>query len=225
MSRRNFKELKQAHPNSDFWIIAGGASLNYVDPSFFEGKLTMGLNESFIKYQKCTYYAKKDGSGWQGRDVLDHIRNKGSVSKLIVSDYRGCAKEWGHNEFNVDFDYWFFEHPCGHGELDESVLPKSLAEGVFPNGIGMTGIAISLAAYLGARNIICCGNDAVLLDGKDYFDGYADSYQCPMSHRDTLNWGNGQNVTIANYYRKIGINVHALNPFINLRLEGHTYAV
>jgi len=224
--RINFKELKQSHPNSEIWIIGGGASMNYVHPSFFDGKIVIGINEAFTKYQHCTYFMRKDGRGWLGRDVIEHIKTVSPASKLIVSDYNGCAKEWGQNIFDTDLDYWYFDHPCGHGEMDESVLPRVISEGIFPNGIGSSGIAIAIAAYLGAKNIILCGNDAVKLDGKGYFKEYDNptgEYICPMSHEDVLNWQNGQNVIVANFFRKTGINIHGLNAFINLRLEEHTY--
>lgn len=230
MARLNVKDyFKDIHKDQDIWIIAAGASLNYVSPSFFEGKITIGLNQSFSKYKHCNYYMKKDGAEWQGRNVLKHIKEVSPESKLIMSDYVGCAKEWGHNDFSddsyVDFDYWYFDHPCGHGELDHSVLPRVLDEAIFPNGIAMTGIAIAMAAYMGAKSIIVCGNDTIFVDGKDYFNEYVDDYNCNLDHIGALNWGLPQTRAVANYFRSLGINVHSLNPFVDMRLEGHTFTM
>ena len=156
--RLNFKNyFKDIHKGGEIWIIGGGASMNYVSPSFFDGKLTMGLGEAFRKYKNCTYYLRKDGRSYQGHDIFDVIKYNPST-KLIFSDYVGCAVEWGKNEFDVDVDYYFFEHEPSHGELSGN---WNKIEGKFANGIGLTGIGVHLAAYMGVKNILICGNDTV----------------------------------------------------------------
>jgi hypothetical protein len=224
MARLNVRDyLKDIHKGQDIYVIASGASMDYVDPSFFEGKITIGLNQTFSKYKYCTYYLRKDGRGWMGFDVIDHINNVSPQSKLIVSDYVGCALEWGKNDFGDDigFDYYYFDHPTGHGELDTSVLPKILPEAIFPNGVSLTSIGIAMAAYMGAKNIIVCGNDTVLVDGKDYFKEYTQSYKKPQDHVPDLNWGSPQSEIVTKYLRELGINIVGFNPWINFRLEGH----
>lgn len=222
--RKNFIEWKDRYKdsNQDIWIIAGGASMNYVDPSFFDNKITMGVNETFTKYKHCTFYLRKDGNGWQGRNVLTHIQEVSPESKLIVSNHYGCAVEWPINEWDVDFDYWYFEHPASHGEMSEHILENM--EGQFANGIGICAIALHLCAFMGFKNIILAGNDNAFLEEKDYFDEYADSYDCPACHTGTIRWAREQVEFAAKYFRGTGINVHGLNPFINLPFEGHPYA-
>lgn len=216
--RRNVKEFKNIHKGQDMWIIAGGASLNYVRPSFFHNKITMCIGEAFRKYKHMTYYVRKDGREYQGFDIFEEILAHSPESKLIFSDYHGCAVEWGKNEFDVPVDYWYFEHEPSHGELSTN---WSHVDGKFANGIGHAGIAVHLCAFMGAKNIILCGNDTCFLDGKDYFDGYGE-YECRTSHIDTLNWGRPQTMEIVNHFRNQGINIHGLNPFVDLRLEGHS---
>jgi len=227
-NRINVKDsFKNIHEGKDIWIIGGGASLNYVNPSFFDNKITIGLNQAFTKFKYCTYYMKKDGAEWQGRNILEHIKEVSPESKLIMSDYVGCAKEWGHNDFsNIDWfnvDYYYFDHPCGHGEMDESVLPKVIEEGIFPNGISLTAIATAMAVFMGAKNIIICGNDECFLDGKDYFDEYVDKFECNLDHKSCLLWTGGQTTACVNYFRNLGYNIVGLNPFVNLLFEGHIY--
>lgn len=219
--RINFTELKDIHKGQDIWTISGGASLDYVKDSFFDNKITMCLGEAFRRFKNMTYYMRKDGREYQGHDIIDFIQKETPNSKLIVSDYVGCVQEWGKNDFDTNMDYYYFEHPFTHGELSTNWNSE---EGKFANGIGLTGIAIHLCAYMGAKNIIVCGNDTGFLDGKDYFDGYG-VYDCRMSHIDTLNWGRPQTLEIVRYFRSQGVNIHGLNPFVELRLEGHSFSL
>lgn len=222
--RINFKEMKDVYKdlNIDMWIIAPGPSMNYVKPEFFNNKITMGINETFTKFKNCVYYLRKDGRCWQGRDVIEHIKNVSPKSKLIVSDYQGCAYEWGHNDFDTDLDYYYFEHPASHGEITEGILDNM--EGQFCNGIGIVGIAIHLSVFMGFKNIIICGNDNVFFDDKDYFDNYCDTYECPTGHTATIRWAGGQAEEVARHFRSKGINIHGFNPWINFLLENHIYS-
>jgi len=42
--RRSLAELKNRHAGADIWLIAAGASMDFVDPDFFDGKITVGVN-------------------------------------------------------------------------------------------------------------------------------------------------------------------------------------
>lgn len=216
--RKNFTELKDVHKGQDIWIVCGGPSMNYVHPSFFEGKITMGVGEIFKVIRGLTYYMRKDGQEYQGHNIIEEIQKHMPESKLIVSDHYGCAEEWPINDFETDMDYYYFEHLPSHGELSEE---WNKHEGKFANGIGTAGIAVHLCAYMGAKNIIICGNDTVFVDHKDYIDGYG-AYDCGVVHSGTLNWGRPQTLEVVKYFRSQGINIHGLNPWVDLRLEGHT---
>ena len=45
-------EFKNKHKGEDIWLILAGSSLDYVDPSFFEGKLTICQNQIGEKEQR-----------------------------------------------------------------------------------------------------------------------------------------------------------------------------
>ena len=87
---------------------------------------------------------------------------------------------------------------------------------------------IHIAAYLGAKNIILCGHDCGTLDGNLYYDGYIE--------KDWISAGNWSGIN--EFMSKIELqsqkvrqflmdkydcNIHSLNPFLNLGLEGHKY--
>jgi hypothetical protein len=218
--RRNVTEFKDIHKGKDMWVICGGASMDYVQPSFFDGKITMAIGEAFRKYKNMTYYLRKDGRAYQGFDIFDDVIKNSPDSKIIFSDYHGCAYEWGKNEWTDEeapIDYWYFEHEPTHGELPAN---WNEIEGKFAACISNAAIATHLCAYMGAKNIIIGGNDTVFFDGKDYFKEYG-VYDCPTSHIHTLNWGYGQTLEVVKYFRAKGINIIGLNPFVDLRLEGH----
>ena len=42
-------ELKNIYQDKDIWIIAGGSSMNFIDPSFYDNKITIGLNHVYKK--------------------------------------------------------------------------------------------------------------------------------------------------------------------------------
>ena len=42
----NVIDFKAIHEGEDIWIIAAGPSMNYVDNSFFENKVTIGITGS-----------------------------------------------------------------------------------------------------------------------------------------------------------------------------------
>src|SRR5262245_34119981 len=52
--RRSITELKGRHTGADIWLVAAGASMNYVDPGFFDGKITVGVNAVHRRF-RCTY--------------------------------------------------------------------------------------------------------------------------------------------------------------------------
>ena len=49
---KSITELRNIHKGQDIWIIGAGSSMDYVDPSFFENKITIGVNQMF-QYFPC----------------------------------------------------------------------------------------------------------------------------------------------------------------------------
>ncbi len=86
--------------------------------------------------------------------------------------------------------------------------------------------AIHMAAYMGAKNIILCGHDCGMLDGKNNLNGYYEN----LSNR-TIEWYSSylkkiedQTVQVKKKMKEIyGCNVYSLNPFVSLNLEGHKF--
>jgi hypothetical protein len=231
---RSIQEFKGIHEGQDIWVIARGASLNYVNPAFFDGKITIGINDIDLWYG-ATYLMRKEFPP-RGDVVLSprDVLIKRNTSKLVLAEYRGCVEEWGKNigpipidlpnESRVDkelieeFDIWTYKTPFTHGELNMPDIEKGEE---LPSALSSTAMAMYLAYFMGAKNIILCGNDECKLDGKDYVDGQP-PYACGSDHTHILNWQASQSIVVRDFLRKKGINIYSLHPFINLRMEGHT---
>ena len=95
---RYVSSLKDVHIGSDIWVLGSGASMNYVEPSFFENKITIGLNTVGVRY-KTNYTMLKD----LVRNGAKEVRN--CKSPPFNSDYV-IASEWDKgglgNRLNTD---------------------------------------------------------------------------------------------------------------------------
>ena len=69
---RYIDSLKDVHKNQDIWVIGAGSSMNYVDPSFFDNKITVGLNHvgvyvgdnEILHHMQGRLSCKQDYTGW-----------------------------------------------------------------------------------------------------------------------------------------------------------------
>ena len=42
-------ELKDKHKGEDIYVIASGKSIDFIDDSFFDGKILIGVNQAYKK--------------------------------------------------------------------------------------------------------------------------------------------------------------------------------
>jgi hypothetical protein len=219
MNQKNIKQIKNKHKGSDIWVLAAGPTLNYIDKSFFKNKITVGVNR-VCKFFECDYVVAKDGRGF--KEILENIDNN---AELILSKHESGNLHQNLN--NVDIEHYVFDHPskpgespnisCIHKESDEIVVSYSTITS-----------AIHVAAYLGADNIIIVGHDCGTIDGNSTILGYYDDIR-PIQATDAgyvkwLSQIEGHTAIVCKQITKqFGCNIHSLNPFINLNLEGHKY--
>ena len=230
---KNVNELKNKYADKDIWVILAGSSMDYVSKDFFENKIVIGQNDVY-KHYPCDYVLMKD--------CLEEPRFPRSIKKLDSLDiplifceyYKGY-----HSKENCPWDplggkknivshknaYVFnhnprknsYEEELNNLKDDEIIVSKSTCTSL-----------IHLAAYMGAKNIMVCGHDCGTLDGNLYYDGYMEA-----DWKSSENWGGikqwmsnlqEESQLLRNYlYEKYGCNIHSLNPFLNLGLEGHKY--
>jgi len=218
---KSITELKNTHKGEDIWIIGAGSSMDYVDPSFFENKITIGVNQMF-QYFPCEYVV--------GRDLAVRVRWDETVKELS-------------NRKDIKFLYSRLHQ--GHGEENPIIPSDNFYE--FESGINddikglecigtdkMVAIrttlntCINIAGYMGAKNIMICGKDEGKINGNLYYKGYVKD-----KWPDAGNWNGIEHwlyltekntIMVRDRVKEVyDCNIHSLNPFINFKLEGNEY--
>lgn len=212
---KSIKQFKNIHKDQDIWVIAAGASMNFVEPSFFDNKITVGINR-VNNFFKCDYVISKDSRGF---DLIN--RNK---STLIISKHKH-GNNW--MEENILDGAYYFEHPDKPGELPQIQEIKNNSDKIIVSHSTITS-GIHFSAYLGAKNIILCGHDCGKIDGNSNINSY---YQDIKPDQGSIQGYNNflkiiESHTIAVKKKLIEVyncNIYSLNPFINFNLENHSY--
>lgn len=218
---KSITELKNIHKGEDIWIIGAGSSMDYVDKSFFDNKICIGVNQMF-QYFPCEYVV--------GRDLQVRVRWDETVKELS-------------NRKDIKFLYSRYHQ--GHGGENPIIPSDNFYE--FESGINddikglecigtdkMVAIrttlntCINIAGYMGAKNIMICGKDEGKINGNLYYKGYVKD-----KWPDAGNWSGIEHwlyltekntMMVRDRVREVyDCNIHSLNPFINFKLEGNEY--
>jgi len=219
--------LKDRHHGEDIYIVAAGASAEFIDPAFFSGKCVIGVNRVFVKFP-CTYVIAKE---FAGSEYDREQQESGSIPVTAQWDSGNIRQGKGRQNTQVFRrpDHYFFGHLENTREIvDLSVINESSDKLVV--SYSTITSAMHLAAYMGARNIILVGHDCGLLNGKATFDGYyRDMTVSPWKSADDykawLDQIEAQSVVVRDKLRStFGCNIVSINPFLNFGLEGNKYS-
>lgn len=224
---RSIEELRDREKGKDIYVIAAGASCNFVDPEFFDNKVVVAVNRTFKRY-KADYIIYKEHPGISDEKLMLQTDAVPVVAKWHASGIAQGLRRL-NRDFFVDPRYRFFDHLENEREkVDLSVVhPESDKLVVSYSTITS---ALHLAAHLGARNIIIVGHDCGTLDGQSAFNGYYDTYLAsPWSsdeeYESWLSQIEGQTLAVKERIGETyGARIVSLNPFINFGLEGHVYS-
>lgn len=211
-NRKSITELKNCHIGADIWVIAAAASMNYVQPDFFKNKITIGVNDVFLKFP-CTYLVRKEAAGATEA-------NKSGIP-LIISEY-DCGNR--NTSINYAKDAWYFDHVNnGCTTMDLSVVGT---DKIVVSYSTITS-AIHIAAYMGAANIMICGHDGGMLDGQMTYKGYySENPTYSTWYRGWVQQIMQQSVDLRNRLIEVyGCQIYSLNPFIGFGLEGHKFEI
>lgn len=208
--RKMVAELKNKHEGEDIWILASGPSMNFISPNFFLDKITIGVNEMYLSFP-LTYVVWKESRNPDPNEWGSEI--------IITSDHNCGNLELAKTEMKVD--HYVFEHnQNGNTEIDFSVIGT---DKIVVSYSTITS-AMHIGAYMGAANLILCGHDCGLLDGKMNLDGYPTSLQGDLKYRKWIREIEPQTTALREELLiAYDCHTYSLNPFVNLGLEGHDY--
>jgi hypothetical protein len=220
---KEISKLKNKHSGEDIWIILGGSSMDYVSSSFFENKIVLGINQVY-KHYPCDYILMKD--------CMETPRFPRSIRKLdslgipliFCEYYKGHrSKELNRPEHS---DSYMFKHNPRRKSLTEEL--QTLGEDELIVSRSSVTSLLHLAAYMGASNIMLCGHDCGTLDNNLYYTGYTEKDWVSAENWSGIGkWVSQLEVESqlvrAFLMKRYGVNIHSLNPFLNLSLEGHQY--
>lgn len=222
---KSIQDLKNIHLNEDIWIIAAGSSMNFINPSFFENKITIGQNQVYRKF-KCDYVVMKDLH--EAPRFTESVKELISLNiPLIYSKYHAGHYNSGVNKLAYDNSY-VFEHNDNAAGLQSAVDVIHIDTTKIAVHRSTMTSAMHIAAYMGAKNIIICGNDSGKIDGKLYYDDYGESNWISGPNNNNINtWILGVENSIKIIRDRISeiynCNIYSLNPFLNFNLDGHEF--
>lgn len=211
MARVTIEELAGQHFGQDVWVVAAGPSAGFVEPGFFDNKITIGVNRVWTRF-KTDYLVVKEAN------VLQQAIDAGS--KVVASKHHCGSLDYQINKARGDF--YYFDHQ--HNELEDVDLEIIGTDKLVVSFSTITS-AIHLAAYMGAANIIIVGHDCGSIDGKLNFDGYPINLMQDLEfYKDFLSRIERQTLMVRDRLVEVyGCRIHSLNPWINFNLEDHSY--
>lgn len=204
--------FRDAHKGETLWVLASGASLDYIDRAFWDDKVCVcvnkvGLTLGLIDFYTVTHYwldAIIVGEQYRDQPIIVPVDNLVTTGPEVAPYEPTDANVY---KFKTGPQRYAAFDPAAHWPQD----PDTLVVG--PTSLHMT---MHFAAYLGAATIILVGADCGQLGGHSNFTGYTVGDNPMDVWQRTL-------PGVADELRKRGTAVHSLNPFVNFALEGTSF--
>jgi hypothetical protein len=215
---KSITELKDIFAGQDVYLLGSGASLNYIDPSFFEGKNTVCVNDV-----AKVYLPNADVTVTKYHDSAKEFAEKFPKMKVVCSAGNQGGVGAGALPEGYDNLYQFMHNPNRDGATDvRSAITKE--DGWLLVSWSTITSAMHFCAYAGAKNIIIVGLDSGSIDDKQWVDGYYTEEEQTDKRKELNLQFEQQSIIAKEVIRDVyGCNIHSLNPFINYNLEGHKY--
>lgn len=220
---KSIKELKDKHVGEDIWVILAGSSMDYINPDFFKGKVTLGQNQVY-RHFPTTYVVMKD--------CMEQPRFPRSIQELeqlkipliFSRHYKGYRAKTENTPLHSNS--YVFDHNPRQASLEKELL--LLKEDDIVTSRSSTTSLLHIAAYMGASNIILAGHDCGTLDDKLYYSGYVEEdWTSSGNWSGIVDWMEKlekETVLVREYLTRLyKCNIYSLNPFLNFGLEDHVY--
>lgn len=207
---KSFDELRLNWHGETAWVVGSGSTLGYVKPRFFHGKRVISVNHSaqvhgFTPSFVFSHYHSII------RDALMPLSLGVTMRHDTITGY-----EWVEPPINVVLFDTPYRSPAGP-DWDPFARP----DGDLLYGSTSLHGAMHLACHLGAASVILVGADCGWVDGHDRIPGYPHGENPPES---VLGIFERHNRRMKQWLQeRYDVDIHSLNPFINLNLEGHDF--
>ena len=206
-------DFADIHKGETVWVLGSGASLQRIAPRLLAGQTVVATNFAGTTaglewfYSVAHHHSDADRIARLRPDLLVLTP---AVEQLPPED-RSPERA---SEPNVVFVPTTDQHydrfdPQAHWPTDEDRLV------VGPTSLHM---AMHLAVYMGAADIVLVGADCGAFDHASRIADYPD----PDGHLHYGLWTRSLEA-MAGRIRSLGTGVHSLNPWVTPRLEGHRY--
>jgi hypothetical protein len=203
--------LRNRHQGETVWVLGSGPSLNFIDPSFFDGKTVVSTNlvaqQLGIRAQYAFAHHHEDAHKLLGSaDFVVTLTHDTDLPRLT----------WQF-ELHPSLVFIRQDYVDPVGEYWDVFGQHRPAEDTLVYGSSSLHGSMHLAAWVGAAHIVLVGADCGAIDGAHRLHGYPQGDQ-PWAiynrhHKAMKDW------LVETY----GVTVYSLNPFINLHLEGHQF--
>jgi len=213
----NIRALKNSCRGQTIYVVASGASMDFIDRAFFDDKTVVTVNEMFRELPSA---ASRDCFTLMHHH--EHVQEAIDAGCQVVTSEHDCGfSAWSRHAFKGN--YFVYRTAENNLSLNPTVNMDALERGaddeliVSPSTVAE---AIHFAHHLGASSIVLCGADGAALDGRWCCDGYNGGHQTNPQHV-RLTWDIVMTVVQAIRGRDVG--VYALHPFIGWENEGHYF--
>jgi hypothetical protein len=228
-------DYKNKHEGEDIYVLASGKSYDYYPSTFFDNRVTIGVNQ-MSQLRPCTYAVRKEIAP----GCIDTALNGFLANVLFLSVGTGgdagtanqqLMEQPEHNHLLSTGRVVLFNHA-----KNVRIVPNRLPTD--PNTLVVSWstvtTAIHLAAHMGARAVYLVGHDCGTLDGELNCTGY----HTIQTLRPKWGAGGRRVERYTSWLHAIekdtsklrgllsdlyGCHVVSLSPFVGLGMEEHTY--
>jgi hypothetical protein len=206
-------DFADIHAGETVWVLGSGASLQSISPRLLARQTVVATNFAGTTaglewfYSVAHHHSDADRIAVLRPDLLVFTP---TVEQLPPEDQSPARASEPNVVFvpTSDQHYSGFD-PEAHWPTDDDRLV------VGPTSLHM---AMHLAAYMGAADIVLVGADCGAFDNASRIADYPD----PDGHLHYGLWTRSLEAMAARI-RSLGVGVHSLNPWVTPRLEGHRY--
>lgn len=205
---RTLESFRDAYKGQTIWVLGSGGSIDFLDPSFFDDKVCVGVNFVGKSFGLANYFTFSH----YHLDSLEMAESSRFV--FTPKKQHGDKEEWsGELPANMVL---FNTNSGSPGHSFDPFGKDNPTDGLMIGNSSIHG-AIHLAAYMGAKHIVLVGADCGRLDGVDRFSGYVPGDNPWSEYNKKL-------IVMKRWiFENFGATVYSLNPFVNFNLEGHKF--